>query len=191
MALLDKESRQKSLLWEIVRFVVIGVYGTLIDYVCEVWLTSLLNGWISANSSNHVAAFFILFLISVLGLIISYPATWSLTSVWGFQNVSKESEKEAKSFKGSLKFLMWAFLGLIGGAIIQFLGYMICLEWSGWNINILNINFLTLFQADIGTFWAYTIIFCLKTGFTMVWNFVTRKLFIYKAPKEDVAQESK
>lgn len=184
MALMDKENRDKSLLWEIIRFVVIGVYGTLIDYVCEVWLTSLLNGWIVNNSENHVAGFFILFFISVLGMLISTPATWSLTSVWGFRNVTEESEKEAKSLKGSLKFLMWATFGLIGGAVIQFLGYMICLEWSGWNINILNINFSTLFNEEAGTFWAYTIIFCLKTGFTMVWNFVTRKLFIYKAPKE-------
>ncbi|MDO5330025.1 MAG: hypothetical protein Q4F15_01155 [Bacillota bacterium] len=181
---MDLKNRN-SLLWEIIRFVVIGVYATILDYVIEVWLTSLLQGWVSANAENHIAAFFILFLISVLGLVISTPASWALTSVWGFQNVSEESEKEAKSIKGTLKFLLWSLLGLIGGSIISFLGYMICLEWSGWDINIININFSTLFSSDVATFWAYSITFALKTAFTMVWNFVTRKLFIYKAPKEE------
>ncbi|MCF0113267.1 MAG: hypothetical protein HUJ60_04765 [Bacilli bacterium] len=174
---------------EIIRFGVIGVYGTILDYVCEVWITSFFADWVNANAGNRIAAFFIAFFISFLGMLIATPATWSLTSVWGFKNVREEDEKEAKSFKGNLKFLFWATLGLIGGAIIQFLGYMFCLEWSGLGINILKINFSTLFKSDVATFWCFTIVFVIKTAFTMVWNFITRKLFIYRAPKEEPKQE--
>ena len=111
------------------------------------------------------------------------PATWALTGVWGFQNVKEEDAKTAKTWKGNLKFLFWSVLGLLGGAILQFIGYMTCLRWSGWNINILSINFSTLFQQDILTFWAFTTVFVVKTAFTMVWNFVTRKISIVHQKK--------
>lgn len=179
---------QNSILMEIIRFGVIGVYGTLVDYLAEIVLTSFLSDWVSANASNYVAAFFIQFVLSFIGMIIAMPATWALTGIWGFKNVKEEDAKESKTLKGSLKFFFWSVLGLVGGAVISFLGYMICLQWSGWGINILQINFSTLFKQDIGTFWAYTITFVLKTGFTMVWNFVTRKLFLYRAPKEAKAE---
>lgn len=173
---------------EIVRFVVIGVYGTFIDYVSEMVLTSFLYDWVNNNASNYVAAFFIQFLLAILGMLIAMPATWSLTGIWGFTNVKEEDKKTANSWKGNLKFLFWSVLGLLGGAVIQFIGYMFCLKWSGWNINILSINFSSLFKSNVTTFWSYTIIFGLKTAFTMIWNFVTRKKFIYRAPKEEVHQ---
>ena len=178
---------KNSLFMEIVRFAVIGVYGTLLDYVSEMVLTSLLYSWVQNNADNAIAAFFIQFLLSIVGMLIAMPATWALTGVWGFQNVKEEDTKTAKTWKGNLKFLFWSVLGLLGGAILQFIGYMTCLRWSGWNINILSINFSTLFQQDILTFWAFTTVFVVKTAFTMVWNFVTRKKFIYRSPKENEA----
>ena len=128
---------KNSLFMEIVRFAVIGVYGTLLDYVSEMVLTSLLYSWVQNNADNAIAAFFIQFLLSILGMLIAMPATWALTGVWGFQNVKEEDAKTAKTWKGNLKFLFWSVLGLLGGAILQFIGYMTCLRWSGWNINIL------------------------------------------------------
>lgn len=180
-----KSNRDTSIWWEILRFVVVGVYGTLLDLFAEGWFTSMASSW--TKNASHVGAFFVMFLISVLGFLVSTPATWSLTSVWGFRNVTKEAERKSKSLKGMLIFAGWAFLGLVLGAFIQFFGYMICLEWSGWNINILGgFNFDAMFgeNGDIATFFAWAVVFVLRTCFTMVFNFVTRKLFIYKAPKE-------
>ncbi len=181
-------NRDKSLFWELVRFVVIGVYGTLIDLAMEGWLTSFVSS--RAESSAPIAAFFLMFLISVLGFLFSTPASWSLTSVWGFRNVAKESEKKAKSAKGLLVFTFWAALALLLGALIQFLGYMTCLEWSGWGINILwGFNFDQMFtQGHLEVFWAWATVMVIRTAFTMVFNYVTRKLFIYKAPKEEEKQ---
>lgn len=183
-----KSDHDKSIFWEIVRFVVVGVYGTLLDLFAEGWFTSMVSSW--TKDANHIAAFFVMFAISILGFIVSTPATWSLTSVWGFRNVSKDAEKKSKSFKGMLIFAAWAFAGLIIGAFIQFIGYMTCLEWSGWNINILGgFNFDAMFgeNGDLGVFFAWAVVFVVRTCFTMVFNFVTRKLFIYKAPKEENA----
>ena len=68
---------------------------------------------------------------------------------------------------------------------------MICLEWSGWNINILGgFSFEKMFGegGDIKVFFAWAVVLVIRTAFTMVFNYVTRKLFIYKAPKEETAE---
>ena len=180
-----KNLRDKSLFWELVRFVVIGVYGTLIDLAIEGWVTSMVSS--KTATMGPIPAFFVMFAVAIIGFLIATPATWSLTSVWGFRNVTKESEAKAKSLKGMLVFTFWAFAGLLGGAVIQFLGYMTCLEWTGWNINILGgFDFSKMFGegGDIKIFWAWAVVMVIRTAFTMVFNYVTRKIFIYKAPKE-------
>ena len=178
-------SNDKSILMELVRFVIIGLYGTLIDFAIEGWITSVVAN--KTSTMGHVAAFFVMFAISIVGFIVATPATWSLTSIWGFRNVEKESEEKARSLKGSLIFTFWAFMGLLGGAIIQFLGYMICIEWSGWGINILGgFNFDAMFnQGQIAVFYAWATVMVIRTAFTMVFNYLTRKFFIYKAPKAE------
>jgi hypothetical protein len=110
-----------------------------------------------------------------------------LTSVWGFKNVTADSEAKAKSFKGLLIFTFWAAMALLLGAFIQFIGYMTCLEWSGWGINILGgFNFDVMFnQGHSEVFWAWAIVMVIRTAFTMVFNYLTRKFFIYKAPKAE------
>ena len=183
-----KFNSDTNILMEIVRFVVIGVYGTLIDFAIEGWLTSMISGKTAAMSP--IPAFFVMFAISIVGFLVATPATWSLTSIWGFRNVEKSSEEKAKSLKGSLIFAAWALAGLVLGAIIQFIGYMTCLEWSGMNINILGgFNFDLMFgQGHWEIFWAWAIVMVIRTLFTMTFNYVTRKLFIYKAPKEKEAE---
>lgn len=168
--------KDKGFWAELIRFLIVGVYGTLIDYVVEVWCTSIFSSWIAG--AGIIVAFFVQFFISIIGFVVSTPATWSLSSVWAFRNYQNEAEN--KSLKGALKFTFWAFLGLLGASIIQFLGYMTFLQWSGLNINILAIDFSSLFSSDINIFVAYTIVFVLKTGFNTVFNYLTRKFILYK-----------
>lgn len=179
-----KFNSDTSLIMEIIRFVVVGVYGTLIDFAVEGWFTSMVSSRVAGVGT--IGAFFIMFLISALGFIVATPATWSLTSIWGFRNVTKESEEKSKSLKGMFIFTFWAVLGLLLGAVIQFFGYMICLEWSGWGINILGgFSFEKMFGegGNINIFFAWATVMVIRTGFTMVFNYLTRKFFIYKAPK--------
>ena len=180
-----KDKHDRSIFWELVRFVLIGAYSTLIDFAIEGWATSMVSS--KTQGIGNIAAFFVMFLISILGFLVATPATWSLTSIWGFRNVEEESEKKAKSLKGSLIFAFWAFISLLGGAVIQFIGYMTCLEWSGWNINILGgFNFEQMFGegGNLNIFFAWAVVLVIRTCFTMVFNYLTRKFFIYKAPKE-------
>ena len=179
-----KIDTDKNIVMELLRFIIIGGYSTLIDFAIEGWVTSMLSKF--TVGLGHVAAFFVMFAISIVGFIVSTPATWSLSSVWGFRNVDRESEAKAKSAKGGLIFAFWSFLALLGGALIQFLGYMICLDWSGMNINILGgFDFNMMFtEGHLEVFWAWFIVLVIRTSFTMVFNYLTRKFFIYKAPKE-------
>lgn len=178
--------KDKSIFLELVRFVVIGLYGTLIDFAIEGWVTSMVSK--QTETMGHVAAFFVMFAISIVGFLVSTPATWSLSSIWGFRNVEKESEEKSRSLKGGLWFTFYAFLGLIGGAIIQFIGYMTCLEWTSLNINILGgFSFEKMFNQPGGLkiFFAWFVVLAIRTLFTMTFNYLTRKFILYKAPKAE------
>jgi putative flippase GtrA len=182
---MDKKTRDSNIYMELLRFVIIGGYATLLDMAVEGWITSLLSA--KTAGAGHVAAFFWMFLISVFGFILATPANWSLSSVWGFRNVDQEAGKQAKSVKGLVMFVFWSFLALVLGAFIQFIGYMICIEWSGWNIDILGgFSFEKMFGANgsLAVFWAWLIVFVIRTLVTLTFNYITRKLFIYKAPKQ-------
>ncbi len=182
---MEKKTRDTNIWLELIRFVIIGGYATLLDMAVEGWITSLLST--KTAGAGHVAAFFWMFLISVAGFVLATPANWSLSSVWGFRNVDAESEKTAKSYQGLLKFVFWSFLALVLGAFIQFIGYMICIEWSGWNLDILGgFSFAKMFGegGSLLVFWAWLVVFVIRTVVTLTFNYLTRKLFIYKAPKE-------
>ena len=176
-------NRDTSIFMELVRFVIIGLYGTLIDFAIEGWVTSIASS--KTASMGHVAAFFVMFAISILGFAVATPATWSLTAIWGFRNVEEESAKKSKTLKGSLQFAFWAFLGLLIGAVIQFIGYMTCIEWTGLNIDILGgFDFQKMFvEGQTGTFLAWLIVMVIRTAFTMTFNYITRKFILFKAPK--------
>ena len=176
-----KSNKWVSFLAEFIRFILIGLYGTFIDYVIEVWGGSLFAGWISSNPGNHLFAYLTTFVLGFAGFLVATPATWSLNAVWVFRNV--EDESKGKSLKGALLFTGLSFLGLLLASVIHFLGYMVCLEWTDLNINILEINFSTLFKEDIATFWAFTIVFVLKTAASTIFNYLTRKFFLFKGPK--------
>ena len=179
-------NKDKSIVLELVRFVLIGAYGTLIDFAIEGWVTSLVHN--QTANLNHIGAFFAMFAISVVGFLVSTPATWSLTSIWGFRNVDKESEQKSRSIKGGLWFTFYAAIALILGAIIQFFGYMICIEWSGWGIDILSgFSFEAMFGQEGGykIFFAWFTVLVIRTMFTMTFNYLTRKFILYKAPKEE------
>lgn len=176
------ENKNKDLLMELVRFAVIGVYGTLIDMAVEGWLTSFASKW--AEGKGAVIAFLIVFAVSLIGWLVATPATWSLTSIWGFKNVREDDEKKAKTLKGLMRFTLLALSVLLVGAIIHFAGYMICLNTIGIDI-VVDFNFgEAASTGDLRAIIAWGVVFVIRTIVTMVLNYVTRKFLLYRAPKE-------
>ena len=99
-------------------------------------------------------------------------------------------------------FFLFSLLGfLIGLAITYGLGYLISLG----GIDILDFKLFSgessFFSAEFwqyfascltdGAFWLYIFVFCFQTIVVLVWNYVTRKKFIYIAPKEDQSENNK
>ena len=60
---------KKELLMEIIRFAIVGVYGTIIDMAVEGWLTSFASNW--AAGKGAIIAFLILFGVSLIGWLIA------------------------------------------------------------------------------------------------------------------------
>lgn len=186
-----KSSKDTSIVLELVRFLVIGIYGTIIDLAVQGWLTSVVSKKAAEVSSNAVA-FFIIASISLVGFLVATPATWSLSAIWGFKNVSEESEKKSRSLKGSLIFMGFAFIGLLLATFVHFFGFMICKEWSSLNIDILrDFNFEKMFGEGGNTkvLFAWGVVFVIKTCTNMVFNYLTRKFILFKAPKKEIEEE--
>ncbi|MCQ3035104.1 MAG: GtrA family protein [Bacilli bacterium] len=160
---------------EILRFVVVGAGSTIIDYgVHSVTGFLLKNVNISASLNNALCV--------AAGFIVSVIFNYILSSIWVYKNVDKSVNK--KSPKAMALFLFLSICGLFIGIGLWELG--------AWKVNmdlgIINLNSWTdgLFTSAfsfVKFFW-FTYFFAFKTLITLVWNYITRKLFIFKAPKE-------
>ena len=179
----------KELLLELLRFGIIGVYGTIIDMAVEGWLTSFASSFAAGKGS--IISFLIIFAVTVIGWLVATPATWSLTSIWGFRNVREDDAKKAKSVKGLLRFAGLAAIVLVIGALFHFLGYMILLEWSSLHIDIVvDFSFTkALEDKDLTTIFAWLVVFVTKTAITMVLNYLSRKFILYRTPKTEEKAE--
>ena len=54
--------------------------------------------------------------------------------------------------------------------------------------DITKVSWADLFNEGGMVFWAFVIIFCVKTLITMIYNYLTRKLIIFKSPKKVVEE---
>ncbi len=177
------EKRNKNRLNEIIRFAIIGALCTIIDFGI-----SFLFLEIFANNLSTISSwgFYLAFAISgTISFLISSVVNFVLSRIYVFKNVDKNiNTNNQKSF--------WIFILLgVGGWLIgigiQELDILICnMAWPTLNLdtNITKVSFSSLFKTGGIAFWVYVAIFCLKTAVSLVYNYVTRKLFIFKAPKE-------
>lgn len=171
---MNKQDITKSIPLEILRFVVVGLGSTVIDYSIHS-ITGLLlkNTSISYSLTNAICV--------ATGFIVSVIFNYVLSSIWVYKNVDKSVDK--KSPKAMSLFLFLSICGLFIGIGLWELG-----SWkANIDLGISNLNTWTegLFTKDfsfIKFFW-FTYYFCFKTLVTLVWNYITRKVFIFKAPK--------
>ena len=181
---IKKEKRRKSRGLEILRFIVIGVLCTLIDFVAQFclmkWAFPFLieqGGW-----GEYLA-----WGISVtIAFLIANFVNFFFSRFWVYQNVDKNIKTgNAKTF--------FIYLGLgVGGWLlglaIQELGVMVTnLVWPDLALtyDFTRVSLSELFSTGGLAFWAFVIIFAIKTCFTMIYNYLTRKLLIFKEPKKD------
>lgn len=167
------EEKKYSRKMEIIRFIVVGIIATIVDYLTKLLVTSSIG-----NSMDDIYKQLIGYSCGfVVGVIINYI----LSTFWVFKNVA--DNKKAKSFKSILLFLIFALLGFgIGLGIFYGLGY----AFLAANINILDFNIFKFYEAITNPqFYLYTFVFVVQTLIVLVWNYITRKKFIYIEPNND------
>lgn len=163
---------KKNIWLEILRFAVVGGGATIIDFFVGLGVKAIIGG--------RLDQFWIETLAVTIGFLVSTVFNYILSVIWVFKNV-----KDEKPFKNKAQmplFVLFSAIGLGIGIGLQYLGAFICR--SSWSIDISNIGFTTVFSQNAGAFWSYVVVFVIKTMVTLVYNYLSRKFFLFKAPKE-------
>lgn len=171
----ENTSKNKNLFLEILRFVVVGGGATIIDLICEWAVFTIIGGRINGFWSGAIAV--------TVGFLVSTIFNYLLSLVWVFKNV--KDEKMVKRSSSILVFVILSAIGLGLGIGLQLLGQLI--SSSNFAIDISQVSFTNVFTQNSGPFWAFCIVFVIKTSVTMVYNYVSRKFLLFKAPKKDEA----
>ena len=164
---------------EIVRFLIIGIVATIFDFLTKLLASGLLKGlneWTVLTIST-LAGF-------AVGVIVNYV----FSILWVFQNVEDKGTAKKQS-----KFWLFVFLGFIGLLISLgiFYGSHYLLKFATSDfINIVDGSKkpIAIFHGDWSflwdaSFWVYSLIFCVSTLIVLIWNYKSRKKWIFIEPK--------
>lgn len=157
---------------EIIRFLIVGVAATIGDY-----LTKLLIAYLIPKGSMPDWLEFGIPI--VCGFIIGVLINYFLSIVFVFKNVDKN--KNVKSQSNFWLFVLLGFVGmLIGLGIFYAFRYSIlALSNGSFDINVGKDDM----NLSSPVFWAYFGVFCFQTIVVLVYNYCSRKKFIFKVPK--------
>lgn len=156
---------KKELLLEIFRFLIVGGIATIVDYAIfylfRKWILppSLIGGKVWDNTSLTIA--------TGLGFCFGLLINWLLSISFVF----KQLEDKEKSTSGK-SFLIFTIIGLIGLGVTE-LGVLLLVNLFP-TIKIFNtVTFLNLAWKE----WVAKVI---MTLIVLVWNYLGRKLIIFK-----------
>ena len=155
---------KKQLFWEIFRFLLVGGTATLVDYFVF-WIFDGLLFPLFMPTAWHT---FSLVLATALGFCVGLVVNWVLSVTFVFKHV--KDEQEAKSKKS---FALFTIIGVIGLLITE-LGIVLL---------VAVFPPITIFgtQALFGTAWEKWVAKVIMTCIVLVWNYLGRKIFIFKS----------
>lgn len=156
---------KKQLLLEILRFLIVGGVATIVDYAVF-WL---LDGVIFPLfiPSTKVWQVFALIIATACGFCAGLIVNWLLSISFVFKQVS--NEQEAKSKKS---FIIFTIIGIIGLLLTEIgvLGLVALLP---------DIKLFSTYEL-FGTEWKKWVAKVIMTCIVLVWNYIGRKLIIFK-----------
>ena len=167
------ENKDKKISLEIIRFVITGVICALLDFATSYIVTVILK----KTNMNDTA---IVAISTLIGFTISVIANYILSTLWVFKNV-----KDKNNAKKPLFIVLFIILSACGWGLsfgTMELCRLACNAWWQIDINSIKLEFKAITTAG---FWMFGVSFILKTFVGMVWNYLTRKFILYKAPKEE------
>lgn len=162
---------------EILRFVIVGIIATIVDYIFYSLFAFLAKIW-GVDSS-----FWVTFIATTAGFIAGVIINYILSIKWVFQDVDKE--KKMNPILHSIIFVVLSAVGLLLGIGIMF-GFkslyiatlnvdidtwMIVSEGTNWLVGILTSS----------TFYLFTLSFIIKTLIVLTYNYISRKKILFKS----------
>ena len=155
--------KHKDLIFEFLRFLIVGGLATLIDWFVSFLFSSIIPSVMVGNLDiTHTV------LSTALGFTVGLFVNYFLSIVFVFKN--KKDENSGKSFKDFLKF------ALIGVLVLLFQFLLIYLVSD--LLFVSGLNWTTILLGNLT--WGYIIAKVLATGIGLILNYIFRKIFIFK-----------
>ncbi len=159
------QQTKKQLILEIIRFLIVGGTATLVDYFVFWIFDGVLFPLISTASWWKTTS---LVLATALGFCVGLVVNWLLSVSFVFKQVKNKEEASSKK-----SFALFTIIGVIGLAITE-VGILLLVailpEFSLFGTTTL-----------LGTTWAKWLAKIVMTCIVLVWNYIGRKLFIFKS----------
>lgn len=152
---------KEQLFWEIFRFLLVGGGATVVDYLASY----LFYTWLLPP--ERIGGVWALILSTAVGFCVGLLVNWILSVHFVFKAV--RNKEEAHSKKG---FITFTLVGLVGLAI-SLLGMQL--------VNVLpsiTIFSTTTFLREEWKWWMMKVV---MTCIVLVWNYVGRKLLVFKS----------
>ena len=155
------QQTKKQLFWEIFRFLIVGGTATIVDYA----ISYVFYHWLLPP--NLIGLTLSLIISTAAGFCVGLVVNWLLSITFVFKQVTDE-----KKSKSSKSFLIFAVIGLIGLGLTE----------VGMHLGVKFLPEITLFGATefLGEAWKWWISKVVMTCTVLVWNYVGRKLLIFK-----------
>ena len=148
---LENYCYSNKLFYEVFRFLIIGLIAAVFDFLlCYIFQFIIFKG----NENVYVTV-----ISTIMGFLIGVVINYLLSTYMVYK---KTDNKKAKNVKGMIIFLLLAVIGLLLGIGIQALFYDL------------------LFVKKGVSFFSYPITFIFRTFVVMVYNYISRKLILYK-----------
>ena len=159
---MEERQTKRQLLWEIFRFLLVGGTATLLDYLVFWIFDALVFPLVLPYDTLALS------LSTALGFCVGLIVNWILSVTFVFRQV--KDERQARSKKS---FLIFTVIGLIGLAITE-IGILLLVAVFP---QITLFGTATLFE----TAWEKWIAKVMMTCIVLVWNYLGRKIFIFKS----------
>ena len=174
MANVDKS---KSRGWELFRFLVCGVAAALSDYLAAQLIVLVMPG------VNEIV---VTIVSTAIGFVVGVIVNYLISTYWVYQNVDESINTKSKRF--IIWFIILSFIAMLLSIGTMLLCDLVVTKGMGLE-SIVHTSIISIMKDHgIGflaeaNFWSYFVSFVLKTLVGLVWNYFTRKYFLYKEPK--------
>ena len=148
---MEKKSLSNDLFWEIFRFAIVGLVAAVFDF-----LVCFLFQFIIFKDNTD---WYVTLISTAMGFVVGVTINYLLSTYMVYKAAKSNF---SKSFKGIVTFLVLSTIGLFIGMGLQYLLYDV------------------LYVKVGASFFSYPIDFVIRTLVVMVYNYISRKLIIYR-----------